>query len=235
MLTSSGEGANELQKRMVSTTRPKILALGLILLLAGAFTIQQGSQFLNPIAQALGLASHTQTVSRILPSTVLTVPPSNYTFLPVDLRGNDEVHGTLDVTDGREIAFYVMDNGNFSLWRTGRPSAIILASPTAVSYNFTFTPTTSGTYFFVFDNQDTARRVVIFSLNAVENLTQLSPALEFAGYEIVLVGLILCLFAIKTGKKRKATSSDARWKCAFCGAMNETAETFCKKCGRSKH
>ncbi|MGD0176117.1 MAG: zinc ribbon domain-containing protein [Candidatus Bathyarchaeia archaeon] len=219
----------------MSTTRRKILTIGLILIVAGAFTIEQGPQFLSPIAQSVGFASHVQTVNLILPPTLLAVPSSNYTFLFSDLRGDVQVQGALEVTDGREIAFYVMDEGNFSLWRAGRPSAIILARPTAISYNFTFTPTTSGTYFFVFDNQDTSRRVVIFSLNAVENLTVLNPIVEFAGYEIFLVGFILSLFGISTGKKGETIPAEALgWKCRFCGAVNTGDQTFCEHCGRSQ-
>ena len=44
----------------------------------------------------------------------------------------------MEVADGHEVAFYVMDEGNFSLWRAGEPSAIILARPTVISSNFTF-------------------------------------------------------------------------------------------------
>ena len=222
---------------MVSLTQRKILTIGLILILAGVFTIQQGPQFLSPVAQLLGLTSHVQTVNPILPSTLLSVPPSNYTFLSSDLSADVQVQGTLEVTDGREIAFYVMDQGNFSLWRAGQPSTIILAKPTTISYNFTFTPTTSGTYFFIFDNQDTARRAVIFSLSSVENLTVLNPVVEFAGYETSLVGLILCLFGIGTGKKRETISAEATeagWKCRFCGAVNTGDQTFCEHCGRSQ-
>jgi hypothetical protein len=214
--------------------RRKILTIGLILIVAGVFTIEQGPQFLSPIAQSVGFASHVQAVNPILPPTLLPIPPSNYTSYSSNLSGGVQVQGTLQVTDGREIAFYVMDEGNFSLWREGRPSAIILARPTAISYNFTFTPTTSGTYFFVFDNQDTARRVVIFSLDSVENLTILNPIVEFSGYEVFLVGFALSVFGIRAGKKRESISTEAGWKCRFCGAINTGDQTFCEHCKRSQ-
>lgn len=223
---------------MVRTTRTKILTIGLLLLLAGVFTLEQGPLFLNPIAQTLGLASHYQTEIPILPPTLIAVPPTNYTSLPADLRGGTQVEGALEVAGGYEIAFYVMDQGNFSQWRAGEPSAIILARPTVISSNFTFTPTTSSTYYFVFDNQDTSRRVVIFSLNTVENVTFLNPIIEFAGYEILLIGIILCLLGIRGGKKHSAISAQTdqtdRWKCKFCGTKNARDLTFCEKCGRSQ-
>jgi len=188
---------------IVRTTRRKILTIGLLLLLTGVFTLEQGPLFLSPIAQTLGLASQYQTEVPILPPTLIAVPPTNYTSLPADLRGGIQVDGALEVAGGHEVAFYVMDQGNFSKWRAEEPSAIILARPTIISSNFTFTPATSSTYYFVFDNQDTARRVIIFRLNTVENTTLLNPILEFAGYEILLVGIILCLLGIKSGQKHE--------------------------------
>ncbi|MGA8857812.1 MAG: hypothetical protein WB643_11690 [Candidatus Bathyarchaeia archaeon] len=219
----------------MTTTRKKILTIGLLLFLAGVFTLEQGPLFLSPIAQTLGLASHYQTEIPVLPTTLIAVPATNYTALSVNLRGGTQVEGALEVADGHEVAFYVMDQGNFSQWRAGEPSAIILARPTVISSNFTFTPTTSSTYYFVFDNQDTARRVVIFSLNTVENATLLNPIIEFAGYEILLVGIILCLLGIKSGQKHDAISGQTdRWKCKFCNAKNTRDLTFCEKCGRSQ-
>jgi membrane protease subunit (stomatin/prohibitin family) len=145
------------------------------------------------------------------------------------------VEGALEVADGHEVAFYVMDQGNFSLWRAGKPSAIIIVRPTVISSNFTFTPTTSSTYYFVFDNEDTARRVVIFSLNTVENVTLLNPIIEFADYELLLIGIILCWLGIRGGKKRDAVSAKPdRWKCKFCGKKNSKDLIFCEKCGRSQ-
>lgn len=220
---------------MVRLTRKKILTIGLLLLLVGGFTLEQGPQFLSPIAQVLGLASHYRTETPILPTTLIAVPPSNYTSLPADLKGGVQVDGALEVADGHEAAFYVMDAGNFSQWRAGKPSAIIIARPTVISSNFTFTPTTSGTYYFVFDNQDTARRVVIFSLGAAENVTVLNPIIEFAGYEILLVGILLSFLGTKGGRKRGTPSGEADgWKCNFCGAKNAGSQTFCEKCGRSQ-
>ena len=211
------------------------MTIGLLLILVGGFTLEQGPQFLSPIAQALGLASHYQTETPILPTTLIAVPATNYTSLPADLKGGAQVEGALEVADGREVAFYVMDEGNFSQWRAGKPSAIILSRPTVISSNFTFTPATSGTYYFVFDNQDTARRVVIFSLGAVENVTILNPIIEFAGYEILLVGILLSFLGTKGGRKRETISAEAdRWKCKFCGAKNTLSQTFCEKCGRSQ-
>ena len=220
---------------MVRTTRRKILTVGLLLLLAGVFTFEQGPLFLSPIAQTLGLASHYQTQVPILPTTLIAVPPTNYTSFPADLKGGTQVEGALEVAGGHEIAFYVMDQGNFTQWRARQPSAVILARPTVISSNFTFTPTTSSTYYFVFDNLDTVGQVVIFSLNTVENVSFLNPIIEFAAYEILLVGIILCLLGIKTGQKHPAISSQTdRWKCKFCGAKNTRDLTFCQKCGRSQ-
>jgi len=189
---------------------------------------------LSPIAQGSGLGSHYQAETPILSPTLLSVPPTNYTFLSTDLRGNAQVKGSVEVADGREIAFYVMDAGNFSQWRAGRPSTIILVRPTAISYNFTFTPKASGTYYFIFDNQDTSRRVVIFSLSVVETVTVLNPVVQYGGYEILMIGIILFVLGLKTGRRKPEPEAVPGWKCKFCGAENTSAQTFCEKCGRSQ-
>jgi hypothetical protein len=230
------------------TMRRKILTVGLLLLLAGVFIFEQGPQFLSPIAQAFGLASNYQTEIPLLPSTLIAVSPANYTSISADLKGGVQVEGSLQVADGHEVAFYVMDEGNFSQWRAGRPSAIILARPTVISSNFTFAPKTGGTYYFVFDNSDTARRVVIFSLGTVEDITILSPFIKYAAFEILAIGILLCILGVTGGKKRKQTppkpepaistppepEAEDKWKCKFCGALNAPGQMFCDKCGRSQ-
>jgi hypothetical protein len=160
----------------------------------------------------------------------------NYTFVSINLRGKAQVQGSLEVADGHEVAFYVMNEGNFSQWQAGRPSMITLVIPTAISRNFTFTPTTGGTYYFVFDNQDTTRRAVIFNLNAVEDVTAVNPLIQFAGYEILMVGIILSLLGIRGGKRKLEPSSIqvAGWECKFCGSQNTDDRTFCESCGRSQ-
>jgi hypothetical protein len=221
--------------------RRKTLTIGLLLLLAGVFIFEQGPQFLSPVAQEFRLASNHQTEVPLLPTTLIAVPPANYASISADLKGHVQVEGALQVADGHEVAFYVMDEGNFSQWREGMPSAIILARPTVISSNFTFAPAVDGTYYFVFDNSDTARRVVIFSLGTVENVTLLSPVIEFAAYELMLVGIIFCILGVKGGKKRKLKQPkpkppepEDKWKCKFCGAMNTPGQMFCEKCGRSQ-
>lgn len=224
---------------MVATTRKFIVTLGLLLVLGGLFVVSQGVQVLIPGAEIFGLVSHPQIETTMMPPTVLPVAATNYSFLAADLKGGVHVKGSLEVADGREISFYVMNQGNFSEWRKGRPSTIILAKPFAVSYNFTFTPTTDGTYFFVFDNQDTSRRAVIFGLNVVESVAVLNPVIEYAGYLILAVGIILSALGIKTGRKKAeakmpSAPSVAGWRCKFCGAENVGEQVFCEKCGRSQ-
>jgi hypothetical protein len=215
--------------------RRKLLTLGLLIILAGVYVLEQGPQMLAPIAGALGLVTYTQSVTSLMAPTLLEVPASNYTALSETLKGNVQVRGYLEVSDGREIAFYVMDEGNFSEWRIGRPSAIVLAKPLAITYNFTFAPRTSGTYYFVFDNQDTVRRTVIFSLNTVEVVAVLSPVVEYAAYELLLVGIVFAGLGVKTGKKMaKRPPAKDIWHCKFCGEENSGSDRFCSKCGRSQ-
>jgi hypothetical protein len=218
-------------------TRRKLLTIGLLVLLAGVYLLEQGPQVLVPIAEGFGFVTYTQRVTPVIAPTLFEVPASNYMSLSETLSGSVQVQGSLDVSDGREIAFYIMDAGNFSEWRMGHPSAILIAKTLAITYNFTFTPKISGTYFFVFDNQDTTRRTVIFSLNTVEVLAVLSPIVEYAGYEAMLLGIVLSITGIKTGKKKpvqQKTLAGGLWNCRFCGVENAGSDVFCTKCGRSQ-
>lgn len=210
--------------------------MGLLLIVVAILLLQQGPQVLSPIAGGLGLDTHYQAEVPILSPTLISIQPNNYTFLSADLRGSVQVDGSVEVADGREIAFYVMNEGNFSQWRAGRPSAIVFVRALGISYNFTFPVPASGTYYFIFDNQDTSRRVITFRLNAVENVTVLNPIVQFAGYEILAIGIILSLLGIKVGgrKPEPRALKVAGWECKFCGAENASDQMFCESCGRSQ-
>lgn len=217
-----------------------VLTVGLLFVLIGVFVVNQGPQFLTPLAESFGLVSDVQTVTTIIGPTLLSVAPSNYTFLMADLTTGVQTKGMLMVGDGKEVAFYVMNEGNFSQWRIGHPSTVALARPFVVSYNFTFTPIVGGTYFFIFDNQDTSRHVVIFSLSIVQTHSVLNPVAEYAGYGILAIGILLAILGVKTGGKKKPPEQPkARtkigWSCKFCGAENSSDQAFCSKCGRSQN
>lgn len=219
--------------------RKSILTLGLIILLLGVFLIQQGPQILMPLTNVLGLVTYTQATTTEIAPTLLSVAPSNYTSVTADLPAGAQVTGAITVGFGKEIAFYVMDEGNFSRWREGLPSAVVLSKPYVVSGNFTFTSTVGGTYFFIFDNQDTSRRSVIFNLDIVQNRAVVNPILEFAGYEAAAVGAVLFIIGVKSGKKKEHSAflkaeAPAGWNCKFCGETNSPKLLFCSRCGRSQ-
>jgi hypothetical protein len=216
------------------------LAIGVVMILAGVFLFNQGTQLLVPIAETAGLTSHYVNETAILPPTLFSVPSSNYTFATANLNPGMQVTGSLQVSNARQVAFYVMDEGNFSLWRQGRPSTVLLAQPVAISYNFTFSPPSTGTYFFIFDNQNNGVQTVIFSLSAIENVTVLSPFVQYAGFELLLVGIVLSYLSLRGGKKgkqdRKEQSPEVSgWKCKYCGTVNSDLNSqFCSNCGRSR-
>jgi hypothetical protein len=211
--------------------------VGILFLLVAFFVLEQGPVVLTPLANIAGLSSHYAKESVILPPTLYSIPASNYGVVSAELESGGQVTGSLEVADGREVAFYVMNEGNFSLWRAGRPSVLVLAKPIAISYNFTFSPSSTGTYYFVFDNQDSNTHVVIFSLSTVQNVTVLNPLVQNAGFELLLVGALLSFFGVRGGKRKAETGRvvESGWKCKFCGALNEAEEhAFCIKCGRSQ-
>jgi len=216
--------------------RRKTLTIGVFLVLVGVLLLEQGTQSLTPLADIAGQTSHYTQETIILSPTLYSVPASNYSFVSEDLPSGSQVVGSLQVAEGREVAFYVMNEGNFSLWRTGRPSALVLAEPIAVSYNFTLSTSVAGTYYFVFDNPDNSPRTVIFSLSSVQSLTLLNPLLQYADFELLLIGAILTFLGLRGGKKKPRPSPvvDSGWKCKFCRAMNEEGRAFCVKCDRSR-
>jgi hypothetical protein len=224
--------------------RKSLLAIGIVLMLVGVFVLNEGVQIVVPFAQVLGLVSHVQTERLVVSPTLLTVAASSYSFLPVDLRGGVRVMGSLEVGAGQEVGLYVMDEGNFTLWRATQPSTVLLAKPIAISYNFTITPKTTGSYYFVFDNPDTTRRVVIFSLSTIENTTVLSPVVDYSGYLIFALGIVLFAIGARTGKRKPkpealikretAVKPETVVHCKFCGAEVPRGEKFCAKCGRAQ-
>ena len=173
-------------------------------------------------------------------STLLSVPGSDYTYLTVNLRENVETNGMLQVEGGSQVGFYIMNSGNFTQWRHGNPSTIALAKPDAIIYNFTFVPEGSGVYYFVFSNQDAGHKNVIFTLNTVTNTTTPSPLIKYADLELIIIGILLTIIGVKTGKKSRSwtetrSSPDNKAaKCKFCGKALTTDEMFCPKCGRSQ-
>ena len=216
--------------------RRKTLTVGVLMILVAILLFEQGAQVLTPLADLTGLSSHYTTETVILSPTLYSVPASNYSFVSEDLPSGSQVVGSLQVAEGREVAFYVMNEGNFSLWRAGHPSVLVLVEPIAVSYNFTLSSTVTGMYYFVFDNQDNSPRTVIFSLSLAQTVTVLSPLLQYASFELLLLGAVLSFLGLRGGKKKVKPSAVvvSGWKCKFCGASNEEKRVFCAKCGRSR-
>jgi len=211
-----------------------ILTIGLLLTLGGVFVMNQGVQMLTPVATVFGMVSYTQVENPIITSTLITIQPVNYAYLSANLDGNVQVSGTIQVEAGQEIGFYVMDEGNLSLWKAGQPASILLAKPSTISSNFTLTPPTTGTYFFVFDNPDHDGRVIVFDASSVRNVSVLPSFIQYIDYELLLVGILLMILGLKTGKKSRQQKSVTQ-KCRFCGGKIQPQQTFCPKCRRSQN
>ena len=212
------------------------LGIGLLIIGAGLYVGNQGTQILIPVAQVTGLVSQGVSITPVIPTTLLPVPASNYTYLTANLSENIRTTGLVQVEGGSEIGFYVMNEGNFSIWSRGHPSLISLAKPDAVNYNFTFAPDVSGVYFFVFSNQDPVRKNVLFTLKTVESTTIPSPLIEYADFEMLILGVLLTIVAVKTGRNppKYRSEDESGVNCKFCGKKLKTGEMFCSKCGRSQ-
>jgi hypothetical protein len=209
--------------------------------LVAIFVLEQGAQIFAPLAEVAGLSTQYAKEDVILPPTLYSVRASNYSFATETLLGGSQYVGSLEVADGRQVGFYVMDEGNYSLWRVGRPASLVLANPNAISYNFTISPSLSATYYFVFDNQEDSPLAVVFSLSSIQTVTVLNPFVGYAGYELLFLGVVLSFFGLSGGggkpkTKRTVRKAEAGWKCKFCGASNPgDTPTFCGKCGRAQN
>ncbi len=212
------------------------MTVGIFLILVGVLLFEQGTQLLTPLADIAGQTSRYTQETVILSPTLYSVPASNYTFVSEDLTGGSQVVGSIQVEENLQVAFYVMNEGNFSLYSTRQPSKPVLAEPTAILYNFTFSPSVSGTYYFVFHNQDNSPRTIIFSLSSVQSVTALNPLLQYADFELIFLGVILSFLGLRGGKKKPKPSpvTESGWKCKFCGTMNGEERAFCVKCDRSR-
>ena len=213
------------------------LTVGLLLILASFYVVNEGAQVLAPVAELAGLVTHSVSVTPVIPSTLLTVSASNYAYLTADLKDGIKTTGTFQVEGGSEIGFYIMNAGNFSEWRQGHPSVIALSKLNAINYNFTFIPNGAGTYYFVFSNQDPIHKNVVFTLSTVEDVILPHPLVQYAGYEMLLIGALLSIFAVRTGKRKpkpSRESRDAESRCKFCGGRIGSGEAFCSRCGKSQ-
>jgi len=152
--------------------------------------------------------------------------------------------GMIQLEGESQVGFYVMNGGNFSQWRHGNPSTVVFAEPDVTTYNFTFTPVESGVYYFIFSNQDSSRKNLIFTLSTVTYTMAPSPFIQHADFELVLLGILLTVIGIKTGKKPKKSwkehevtaSKEANplTECKFCGKDLPPGELFCSSCRRSQ-
>jgi hypothetical protein len=218
--------------------RRKTLTLGVLLVLVAVLVLEQGVQVFVPLAQISGLSGQYTKEEVVVAPTLYSVPAANYSFSSQNLAAGVEYVGLLQVADSRQVGFYVMSEGNFSLWRSGHPASLVLANPNAISYNFTVAPSVSGTYYFVWQNEENTPLTIVFSLSSIQNVTVLNPLVEYAGIELLVLGMVLCFFGLRGGakkqRKRAEESVESGWKCKFCGARNAENEAFCIKCSRSR-
>ncbi|MFQ6077388.1 MAG: hypothetical protein ACE5Z5_14880 [Candidatus Bathyarchaeia archaeon] len=122
-----------------------LLALGVIIAFAG----RSSSPY-----QETALRRHA-----IFDRETYTIDPSSYKawYYEVNLEGmglgNKYINGTVEVADGGEINFYVMDRSNYIRWEEGETTATYVNSTGRSSHTFNFYPDKSGDYIFVMDNR----------------------------------------------------------------------------------
>jgi hypothetical protein len=220
--------------------RPTLIIIGLLLLSAGAFVTTQSTQTLTPYAELTGLAAQVPMKQVLVSPTRYPVAASSYGYQAAELQAGVPAEGSLEVITGHAVTFYVMDDQNFAQYKKDLPNQLVLSRQVSSSYNFTFTPKLAGTYYFVFQNQETTKCDVIFHVNVLKNATVLNPLFENLGYELAALGIVLFAIGVKTGKRKPRPERDVTAvmttgvRCRFCSTDNPPNEAFCLKCGRAQ-
>jgi uncharacterized OB-fold protein len=212
-----------------------------LVIIVGLYLVNQGPQILAPVAEVTGQMSVGVSVTPLLSSTLISVPAMNYTYVTATLGENVKTIGMVQVEGESQVGFYIMNEGNFTEWRLGNPSSVAFGKPDVTNYNFTFITGGSGVYYFIFSNQDAGHKNILFTLNTVTYTMVPSPIIQYADFELIVLGILLTIIGIKTGKKARSwkeydgtASTEITGRCKFCGKELATGELFCPKCGRSQ-
>ncbi len=82
-----------------------------------------------------------------------TVPPG-HTFNNKTLLDGDKLHIFVEVTNGGDlaIAFYVMDELNYNLWKSGESASLQMSRTEITAFDVDWVVPYDGVWYFVYDN-----------------------------------------------------------------------------------
>jgi len=186
--------------------RRRILTVGAILLLVAVYLLLS-PDVVETLARTFGAVRTTQRDEMIVAPTLLRVAPSNYSYISQIFSTQEftEQHftGKISVGGDQSIDFYVMNQGNFTLWLNEQPASISVSALSAKNYTFTLKLDRADTYYFVFDNSYSHdRKNVVFSLLLEEQTQEIDPTVNYLVLLFSVVAVILVVYGA-TGPKRK--------------------------------
>ena len=104
----------------------------------------------------------------------------------------------------QSIDFYVMNQGNFTLWLNEQPASVSVSALSAKNYTFTLKLDRADTYYFVFDNTYSHDgKNVIFSLFLEEQTQEVDPTVKYLVLPLISVVAVILVVYGATGPKRK--------------------------------
>jgi hypothetical protein len=181
--------------------RKRTLLIGVVLLLFGIYMIYGGTGIVNALATSTAIPS----VKEDSQEWVLTVDGSNYSYISTPLSVNNLHSLNIAYTANGDVSFYVMDQAEFDVWKSGQPSQVELKVFSAKNGNFTLNPNQSGTYYYVFDNRESNTvKSVGFTLSKEVVVTETSPFIPYLPFGFIIVGLVLTGLALSGGRRNPA-------------------------------
>jgi len=168
----------------------KISVAGAVLFVAGLVLLTVAGQYVTVPVQTV----QRNDVEQLTQFTVGDITDRSYS-----LPGGVSAFGSLNVTQLPtnqlgDINFTILDAGNYQKWSSGQQSNSLLSKDEQGQSTFTFTTTTNGPYYFVFDDRASPyKKAVAFSLSYNELSTSYvtDPRVPYIGWGFVAAGLIV--------------------------------------------
>ncbi|MDG6996733.1 MAG: hypothetical protein JRN52_12495 [Nitrososphaerota archaeon] len=215
----------------------KLVLAGVVILLVGGYFLYSPSTY-GMVASFSGLSTSAVTYDQ---NFALQVKSSNYAFEAISLTPKDSLSLTFQA-DSPGVNFFLMNSGNFSVFRGGVSSAysVYPQSKLAVeNYSFQFTPTVpNGTYYLVFTSVSSNATTSVLA-HAVVLTSNKVVGSDYVPIAIILAGLTLLGIGINFGKKQPEKKTvpvvkSTQPTCRYCKATLKPDSPFCPSCGKSQ-
>jgi hypothetical protein len=207
--------------------KTSLVAAGIVVLLIGL-----GIWAFAAFSPAPTSTTTSTTTDSVIPSTNRNIDANGIWSFGMNLVEGSTVTGTAAVqsfnSSAGPVFFYIMNESLFIDWGgcapCGEPSSAMghlqagsFANgtiPSSGTYSFSYTPTTSGAYYAVFDDESYGQNAqaslsanAVVSTTATTNSPYLGGYLPITGAAIALIGLILAAVGVIMGGKQKTSAA----------------------------